>query len=82
MSINLKHLIKSSDPEEIYNFVASANFALKLIKAGKEDMILVCGSVFVVGELSVEAVRSVWGKEESKGSIFDALEIAAWSFFR
>ena len=64
-----------------YSSVNTALYAASL-KAGKEDMILVCGSVFVVGELSVEAVRSVWGKEESKGSIFDALEIAAWSFFR
>ena len=37
MSINLKHLIKSSDPEEIYNFVPSANLALKLIKAGNDS---------------------------------------------
>ena len=64
-----------------YSTVNTALYAASL-KAGKNDLILVCGSVFVVGELSIESVRSVWGKEESKGSIFDALEIAAWSFFR
>lgn len=64
-----------------YSTVNTALYAASL-KADKNDLILVCGSVFVVGELSIESVRSVWGKEEYKGVIFDALEIAAWSFYR
>lgn len=64
-----------------FSTVNTALYAASL-KAGKDDLILVCGSVFVVGELSIESVRSLWEKEEYSSGIFDALEIAAWSFFR
>lgn len=64
-----------------YSTVNTALYAASL-KAKAKDMIIICGSIFVAGELSVEAVKSIWGKEEYSTGIFDALEIAAWSFFR
>ena len=63
-----------------YSSVNTALYAASL-KAGKNDLILVCGSVFVVGELSLESAKAIWGKEDNNG-IFDAIEVAAWSFFR
>ncbi len=38
-------------------------------KAHKKDLIIVCGSVFLAGEVSLVAVKEIWGKE-GKG-IFD-----------
>lgn len=33
------------------------------INAGKKDMIIVCGSIFLVGELSAFTIKEIWGKE-------------------
>jgi dihydrofolate synthase/folylpolyglutamate synthase len=34
-------------------------------KAHKKDLIIVCGSVFLVGEVSLAAVKEIWGKENA-----------------
>lgn len=66
------------------NAFSSVNTALYAasLNAGKNDMIVICGSIFIAGEVSMEAMKAIWGKEEYSTGIFDALEIAAWSFFR
>lgn len=64
-----------------YSSVNTALYAASL-KAGKKDLILVCGSVFVVGELSLESVKAIWGNDNSYSSLFDAIEMASISFFR
>ena len=64
-----------------YSSVNTALYAASL-KAGKKDLILVCGSVFVVGELSRESLQAIWGKEDYSMAEWNALEIAAWAFFR
>lgn len=30
-------------------------------KAGKKDLIIVCGSIFLVGEVSLQALKEIWG---------------------
>jgi dihydrofolate synthase/folylpolyglutamate synthase len=64
-----------------YSTVNTALYAASL-KADKKDMIVICGSIFVAGELSIDAIRSIWGKEEYATGLLDAFEMAAWSFFR
>lgn len=64
-----------------FSSVNTALYAASL-NAGKKDMIVICGSIFIAGEVSMEAMGAIWGKEEYATGIFDALEIAAWSFFR
>ncbi|MBM3415238.1 MAG: bifunctional folylpolyglutamate synthase/dihydrofolate synthase [Bacteroidetes bacterium] len=66
---------------KIFSTVNTALYAASL-KADKKDMIVICGSIFVAGELSMDAVKSIWGKEEYATGIFEAIETAAWSFFR
>lgn len=34
-------------------------------KAHKNDLIIVCGSVFLVGEVSLSAIKEIWGKENA-----------------
>lgn len=34
-------------------------------KANKKDLIIVCGSVFLVAEVSLAAVKEIWGKENA-----------------
>lgn len=34
-------------------------------KAHKKDLIIVCGSVFLAGEVSLSVVKEIWGKESS-----------------
>ncbi len=34
-------------------------------KAHNKDLIIVCGSVFLVGEVSLNAVKEIWGKENA-----------------
>ncbi|MBL7730639.1 MAG: bifunctional folylpolyglutamate synthase/dihydrofolate synthase [Chitinophagaceae bacterium] len=36
-------------------------------KAGKNDLVIVCGSVFLVGEVSNAAIKEIWGKEDAGG---------------
>jgi dihydrofolate synthase/folylpolyglutamate synthase len=44
------------------------------LNAKKEDIILVCGSIFLVGEISLNSVKTVWGKEESSGGFWSVIE--------
>jgi hypothetical protein len=44
-------------------------------KAGKKDLIIVCGSIFLVGEVSLRSVKEIWGKENSSFVDFDFLEL-------
>lgn len=64
-----------------YSTVNTALYAASL-KASKNDLIIICGSIFVAGEVSMEAVKEIWGKEEYSTGTWDALEMAAWTFFR
>lgn len=50
---------------------SNINFALLSAaqKAHKKDLIIVCGSVFLAGEVSLVAVKEIWGKEGT--GIFD-----------
>jgi len=34
------------------------------LKAGKNDLIIICGSIFLAGELSVAGIKEIWGKEK------------------
>lgn len=43
--------------------VNTALYAASL-SAGKKDLIIVCGSIFLVGELSLRAIKEIWGKDE------------------
>jgi dihydrofolate synthase/folylpolyglutamate synthase len=63
-----------------YSSVNTALYAASL-NAQKDDLILICGSIFVIGELSMESVRSIWGREPYATGTADALELAAWAFF-
>ncbi|MBI5858104.1 MAG: bifunctional folylpolyglutamate synthase/dihydrofolate synthase [Sphingobacteriales bacterium] len=44
------------------------------VNAHKDDMILICGSIFLVGELSLNSVKSIWGKEELSGGFWSLIE--------
>lgn len=46
---------------------STVNFALysAALKATKKDMVVVCGSVFLVGEISKASIESIWGKEKA-----------------
>jgi dihydrofolate synthase / folylpolyglutamate synthase len=52
---------------------SNVNFALysALQKAGKEDLVIVCGSIFLVGEVSINTITEFLGKE--KVGIWDYL---------
>jgi dihydrofolate synthase / folylpolyglutamate synthase len=58
----------------------NVNFALYSVaqKAGKDDLIIVCGSIFLVGEVSIHTITEYWGKE--KAGIWYYL-IEAMSFY-
>lgn len=64
-----------------YSGVNTALYAAAL-KAGRKDLILVCGSIFLAGDLSYEAIREIWGQAPYSTALFDGLEMAAWTFFR
>ncbi len=46
------------------------------VNAGKKDMIVVCGSIFLVGEITSHAVKEIWGKDEYTyvGGFLDMLD--------
>jgi len=54
--------------------VHTALYAASL-NAGKEDLIIVCGSIFLVGEVSLNSIKAIWGKEETGfwGGLFQAV---------
>lgn len=58
-----------------YSTVNTAIYASS-IKAKNNDLIVVCGSIFLVGEVSQAAVNECWKKPGTTGTefIFDALE--------
>jgi len=59
-----------------FSSVNTALYAASL-NAKKEDMILVCGSIFLVGEISIKSIQSIWGKEDYAGEslhFWDTLE--------
>ncbi|MGQ0740664.1 MAG: bifunctional folylpolyglutamate synthase/dihydrofolate synthase [Bacteroidota bacterium] len=64
-----------------YSTVNTALYAASL-NAGKDDMIIVCGSIFLVGEISMEGIKAIWGKDEYSTGGWEALEMAALAFFR
>lgn len=64
-----------------YSTVNTALYAASL-KASKNDLIVICGSIFVAGEVSMEAVKEIWGKDEYSTGTWDTIEMAAWTFFR
>ncbi|NOT51058.1 MAG: bifunctional folylpolyglutamate synthase/dihydrofolate synthase [Chitinophagaceae bacterium] len=45
-----------------FSTVNTALYAASL-NACKEDLVIVCGSIFLVGEISLHTVREIWGKE-------------------
>lgn len=67
----LKYKLKGST----YTSVNTAIYAASL-KAEKNDLIVVCGSIFLVGEVSQSAVNACWQKPGSTGTafLFDALD--------
>ena len=63
---------------EVYSTVNTAVYAASL-KAGKKDMIVVCGSIFLVGELSENIARVVWGKDEVSPGMYALLGLSGYS---
>lgn len=62
-----------------YSTVNTALYAASL-QAGKKDMIVVCGSIFLAGEISLDSMKAIWGKEDYTGESWNFLEML--SFFR
>lgn len=44
------------------------------LNAAKDDMILVCGSIFLVGEITAGSLKAIWGREESSGGFWSVIE--------
>jgi dihydrofolate synthase/folylpolyglutamate synthase len=57
-----------------YSTVNTALYAASL-QAGKKDMIIVCGSIFLAGEISLRAVRDIWGKDNFSAESLNFLEM-------
>ncbi|HUR65390.1 MAG TPA: folylpolyglutamate synthase/dihydrofolate synthase family protein [Chitinophagaceae bacterium] len=49
------------------------------VNAGKKDMIIICGSIFLVGELPDIIVRAVWGKDEYGPGMYALLGLTGYS---
>lgn len=45
------------------------------IDAGNNDLIIVCGSVFIAGEVSLNSVKEIWGKGEASILEYDFWEL-------
>lgn len=60
---------------DTYTTVNTAIYASSL-KASKNDLIIVCGSIFLAGEIASEIVKAVWGKEEVSPTMFALLGLA------
>jgi len=56
-----------------YSNVNTALYAAS-INAKKEDMIVVCGSIFIVGEISLKGIETIWGKEDYTGESLNFLD--------
>lgn len=57
-----------------YSTVNTALYAA-FCNAGKNDMIIVCGSIFLVGEVSLKSLRAIWGNEPEWTGTFDMMEM-------
>lgn len=57
-----------------YSTVNTALYAASLA-AGKNDLIVVCGSIFLAGEISGETLKAIWGKDEYNTEWLNLLEI-------
>jgi len=57
-----------------YSTVNTALYAASL-KAGKKDMILVCGSIFLAGEISPESLKAIWGHDGFNNESLNFLEM-------
>lgn len=57
---------------ETYSTVNAALYGASL-EAGKKDLILVCGSVFLAGEVSIRSIDAIWGNGH-----FSALSSLFW----
>jgi dihydrofolate synthase / folylpolyglutamate synthase len=62
------------------NAYSNVNIALynASVNAGKEDMILVCGSIFLVGEISPASLKAIWGADISNQLGFMEMLEATW----
>lgn len=56
-----------------YSTVNTALYAASL-NAKKEDMIVVCGSIFLVGEISLKGIEAIWGKQDYTGEKLNFLD--------
>lgn len=56
-----------------YSSVNTALYAASL-NAKKNDIIIVCGSIFIVGEVSLKSLREIWGNEPDWTGTFDMIE--------
>jgi dihydrofolate synthase / folylpolyglutamate synthase len=66
------------------NTFSNVNTALyaSSVNAGKKDLVVVCGSIFLIGEISLHTIREIWGKEvQTTTGIWEGVEMAAWTFF-
>lgn len=66
MAINKSNFTKVSDPEEVYNFVARANFALKAIKRGNERKAKSYGDAYQFAKDNEEMDSSEFAIESGK----------------
>lgn len=48
-------------------------------KATKKDMIIVCGSVFLVGEVSLKSVKEIWKKDGFASFSWDFMEMLSFA---
>ena len=60
------------------NCFSNVNISLysAAINAGKNDMVIICGSIFLVGEINPEIIRIAWGKEEYGPALFAFLGLS------
>ncbi len=45
------------------------------LNAGKDDLIIVCGSIFLVGEISLKSIKAIWGNEGFPAESLSFLEM-------
>ena len=45
------------------------------LKASKDDLIIVCGSIFLIGEISLKNIKSIWEKDHSSVSAFEFIDV-------
>lgn len=45
------------------------------LNASKDDLIIVCGSIFLIGEISLKNTKSIWEKDDSSVSGFEFIDV-------